>query len=77
MVAAPFGARDHEVVAKTVAIKSWAKFALEQNKRDELDLKVARNLLAKLRRENADRRTVDDLEKRIVEMEKRAKDAAR
>lgn len=62
---------------RPVTIKTWAKLALEDGKRQALDVKKAKEQLARLRAQKADPDTIRELEKRIAAMEKRARDALR
>ena len=62
---------------RPLAIKSWAKQALFENKQDVLDLREAEKELDRLEKDGADRKTIDDMRKRVSAMKKRAVGAAR
>lgn len=62
---------------RPLAIKSWAKSALEENRRSEFDLRAQRKELARLKKAGADPKTIAEIEKRIVAMERRVRDAKR
>lgn len=62
---------------RPLAIKSWAKQALYENKQDKRDLEEAEKLLRSLEKSGADRRVVDDMKKRIQALKKRVVGAGR
>lgn len=62
---------------RPLAIKSWAKQALYENKQDKRDLEEAEKLLRSLEKSGADRRVVDDMKKRIQALKKRVAGAGR
>jgi hypothetical protein len=60
-------------VARPLAIKSWARQALQENRRDELDLRDMERALDG----EEDPKRADSLKKRIASMKKRAAEAKR
>lgn len=62
---------------RPLAIKSWAKQALYENKQDKRDLEEAEKGLERLAKTGADKGTVAEMKKRIEALKKRVLGASR